>query len=138
MTSGAEQTERGDAHGETVARLRGRDGDGGGQRRGLGGRQGGKLGDGRGQQIGQGRERELRLGLDAAGPQHRDPGAAPLAERPEEGRLADPGLTTQDQRAASPGPQIGEQSFELGQLLSPANDHATTVHETGRVGNVSV
>lgn len=121
--SGAEQPKGGDTDGKAVARLWGRDGDGGGERRGLGGRQGCKLGSDRGQQIRQGREREFRLGLDATGPQQGDLGSASLAERLQEGRLPDPGLTTQDERAAPLGSQFNEQPFELGELLSPTNDH---------------
>jgi len=69
------------------------------------------------------RKGELRLGLGPAGPYHGDRVAAALDQRPEQSRLADPGLAVHHQGAALTAHQRGEESVEPGQFGHPADDH---------------
>ncbi len=117
----AQQADRRDAYGEAVARRRGTEREGGGQRIRLRSRQACELLRHRAEEIRQGREGQLGLRLDPARSQDRRVVAA-LRERLQQRRLADPRLAADHERASVSGPQVVEQLLQPGQLGAAADE----------------
>lgn len=82
------------------------------------------------QQLMQSREGELTLRLDPHGASdaHR---ARAVARVREQRRLADPGLSTNEQDAAAPAPRSREQAVDRGALTLPADQHVPIVKRHG-------
>ena len=123
LRSFREQAEHSDPDQEAVLDRHPRQPEGPGQRGGL------RLGKARQQvedrphELVQRSERELGLGLDPHGTQHPHPRRV-LGRVPQQRRLAEPGIATDDQRTALRGPSTVDQALDSGTFRLSAEEHA--------------